>query len=370
MAVPAVLLAAALACPASFAHTDRDPVLLVHGTGQTASENWDWNYGRVLPRRGLDVCEVTLPDRSYADIQVASEYVANAVREMHARSGRKVDTIGHSQGTLEQRWPVRFAPDVQQMVDDEILLSGPGHGTMVGNAACAAGLCAPALWQMRMGSRFERALNAGDETPGPADVTSIYSTVDDLVQPPSTAVIAGAQNILMQDVCAGRIVHHGGSLFDSLTFELVTDALDHAGPAQPSRLAPGACGRQVMPGAVDVLANDVGVYARGVESLAVYPMVAAEPAPRAMDPAPARFALRLQVAPRAIRAGRRMTVRVRVFAGDAPFARARVTMAGRAARTATNGYARLRVTVRRRGSVRVSATAAGYQPAQASLAVR
>lgn len=33
-------LAAALHCPAVFAHSSREPVLLVHGTGLTPQESW------------------------------------------------------------------------------------------------------------------------------------------------------------------------------------------------------------------------------------------------------------------------------------------------------------------------------------------
>ncbi|MCA1842178.1 MAG: lipase, partial [Actinobacteria bacterium] len=56
------VLAKALTCPATFKRT-HNPVLFVHGTTLTAQSNWAWNYGKVLPARGYDVCLVELPDR-------------------------------------------------------------------------------------------------------------------------------------------------------------------------------------------------------------------------------------------------------------------------------------------------------------------
>ncbi|WP_246160630.1 lipase family protein [Nocardioides humilatus] len=275
--VPVAKLAAALDCP-KFSHPRRDPVLLVHGTGQTGQQNWGWNYVPALAAAGYDACVVTLPAASWGDVQVATEYVAYAVQKLHRLTGRDVDTIGHSQGTLEQRGSVKWWASVRRITDDEILLSGPGHGTLTATGICVARLCPAAAWQMAKGSDFVTALNAGDETPGDVDVTSIYSLVDDLVQPAATAALDGAANVLLQDVCPLRIVHHGGSLWDSLTWELALDALRHDGPADVDRLARGACGRLVMPDAVDPLINDAGVYANGVATLAKAKFVDSEPA--------------------------------------------------------------------------------------------
>jgi triacylglycerol lipase len=132
LSVPESRLAAALACPATF-NAGRDPVLLVHGTATNSRDSWSWNYQRVLPAMGYGVCTVDLPDRALGDIQVSAEYVVHA-------SGAE-----------------QF---------------------------CSAGSCAPAVHQMRRGARFLDALNAGDETPGELDYTSIYSESDELVQPP------------------------------------------------------------------------------------------------------------------------------------------------------------------------------------------
>ena len=91
-------LRAALQCPARFAHRDRNPVLLVHGTGLNADESWDWNYELALPPSGYDWCAVTLPDRALGDIQVSAEYVVYAIERIHALTHRRLTVITHSQG--------------------------------------------------------------------------------------------------------------------------------------------------------------------------------------------------------------------------------------------------------------------------------
>lgn len=240
LSVPLAALNAALTCPATFT-SSHQPVLLVHGTFTNADENWSWNYRVALPRDGYDVCWVTLPERSVGDIQLASEYVVQAVRTINARSGRRVDIIGHSQGGLEPRWALRWWPSLLSKVDDLVTLATPNHGTVV---ADTPGPTCPACWQMRTTSNFIASLNSGDETPATVaaapSYTALYSLTDELVEPSvptPTAALNGASNILVQapDVCHGRPVDHVGFAYDKVVYDLTRDALDHKGPAVPSR---------------------------------------------------------------------------------------------------------------------------------------
>jgi len=231
-------------------------VLLVHGTATNTRDSWSWNYQRVLAQLGYGVCAVDLPDRALGDIQRAAEYVVHAIREIRRRSGRRVDVIGHSQGTLEPRWAVRWWPrSVRPRVGDYVSMAGPHHGVIAGDGCAAGGSCWPAAWQMATGSMFLRALNRGDETPGGLSYTSVYSDVDELVQPARPAATsalrgggANVSNVRVQDVCPGRPVHHGGQVHDALVWALVLDALRHRGPARPRRLPPDVCTRDFLPG--------------------------------------------------------------------------------------------------------------------------
>lgn len=241
--VPVVDLDAALDCD-EFTNTDKEPVLLVHGTFTAGHEQWDWNYAILLRETGHDVCIVTYPDRGFGDQQISAEYVARAVQRIHAESGRKVDMIGHSQGASMPRWAIKWWPSVQAALDDFVLLAGPVHGTTVASGSLPIGQ-PPAFFQFSPSSNFIQALNDGDETPGPISYTSIYTRYDELVQPvdPPTAALdpgiddPAVANILLQDVCPGNLADHLTiGTIDRLTQILALDAIDNPGPTDLQRV--------------------------------------------------------------------------------------------------------------------------------------
>ena len=248
---PEATLRAALHCPAAFADTAREPVLLVHGTFSTPEQNWGWSYVPALTTKGFDVCTVTLPSKSTGDIQVQSEYVVFAIREIASRSGRRVDVVGASQGTLQPRWAVKWWPDVRAAVDDIVMLAGPHHGTSLAGTS-PLGRCFDACWQMRPGSDFLNSLNAGDETPGDLSYTSVFTTFDELVVPQlptSTSALDGAANFRVQDLCPGRPTEHGSlSTSDAVGYALTVDAFTHPGPADRARFERTVCSQWMGPG--------------------------------------------------------------------------------------------------------------------------
>lgn len=248
----------ALRCT-DFTHPDKPAVLLVHGTFTAGFEQYNWTYLPLLAERGYDVCTVTYPDRGLGDMQVSAEFVVHALRRMHAETGRKVAVIGHSQGVAVPRWAIKWWASARNAVDDFILLAGPNHGTEqvtlggVFPILTAVGLVPEVLYQFAPESKFMAATNAGDETPGDISYSAIYTLLDELVRPvepvPTAALEFGAENpkvanILLQDVCPGRIVDHVTiGLTDRLTFDLVIDALEHDGPANVIRAGGmGLCG--------------------------------------------------------------------------------------------------------------------------------
>ena len=274
---------AAMHCPATFSRP-KTPALLVHGTGSTAVESWSHTLAKTLPADGHDVCTVDLPERALGDIQVAAQYVVVAIEDMAARAGRRVDVVGHSQGGLEPRWALKWFPSTQALVDDYVALSSTEHGSLDAAGACAAGSCAPAVWQQRPGSAFLTALNRGDETPGDqVSYTSVYSLTDEIVPelpPPPTSMLAGASNIAVQDICPARPVNHVGMLTDPVGNALVLDALDHPGPADPRRVPLSTCLLPYAPGldAADLVYEQaIGLGNAGVSTLVTGPMTNGEP---------------------------------------------------------------------------------------------
>jgi triacylglycerol esterase/lipase EstA (alpha/beta hydrolase family) len=260
-------LSRALTCPATF-RRQHEPVLLVHATTETGHRNWAANYGRVLPVMGYDVCTVELVDEATGDIQASAERTVYAIRTVAARSKQKVQVVGHSQGPLEVRWAIKYWPDIANKVDDLIGIAAPYHGWRQTDIYCSSA-CVPALWQMRMESKFIGALNSGEETPGGVSYTSVYTLTDELVQPFPTAALKGGSNIAVQDVCPGRVVEHIQMVFDAATYGLVLDALTHPGPADAGRFDKALCLQATMPGVSpsDLVAGEVDFWTHAPNKL-------------------------------------------------------------------------------------------------------
>lgn len=286
-----LLLEAALDCT-PFTNPDKAPVLLVHGTGTYGQEQYNFTYKPLLIERGFDVCTVSYPDRGLGDQQISAEYVVHALRRIRAESGRKVAMIGHSQGASMPRWALKWWPSARDAVEDFVLQAGPNHGTVIaatgGNPVSGVltgliGLPA-ATFQFSPGSNFVRVVNEGDETPGDIDYTNLYTLFDELVQPaipvPTAALEFGLDNprvanILLQDVCVGRIVDHLTiGLTDRLSFELALDAISNPGPADIERAGGAAlCG--LIPLVPDQALASTALF----EALTILPMSLANGAP-------------------------------------------------------------------------------------------
>lgn len=246
LTVPESDMAAALRCPDTFTSA-HNPLLLVHGTGADSDIAWDHGLAPWLRARGHDVCTVDLPKYSWGDVQIAAQYVVYAVQAMAQRSGRHVAMAGHSQGAMELVWAMKWWPEVEAVVDDVIGLAGVNHGVPLSDSICATQLCPPAAWQMAPESQFLAAMNRGDETPGRADYTSIYSDTDTTAAFP-TSVLEGGFSIAVQALCPGREVGHSELITDAIALALLQDALEHEGPADPARVDPALCARVTAEG--------------------------------------------------------------------------------------------------------------------------
>jgi hypothetical protein len=266
LSVPVEKLRASVACSSDLSSSTHEPVLLVPGTGVAPDEEF-WVQERAFADRGIPYCTVATPNFATADIQVSAEYVVHALRYMHAVTGRKVDMVGGSQGGgPEQRWPLRFWPDVRAIVDDSVELVPTNHGTAILHTACGAdggcanalctGSCVPALWQQADNANLNAAMNSRQETFPGISYSVVYSTTDEFVQPDlsdsGTSSLHGGggevSNVAMQDICPGHFADHlQGASFDPVAFALTMDALDHPGPADPKRIEPSVCTQPTAP---------------------------------------------------------------------------------------------------------------------------
>ncbi len=258
-----------LACSAGVDSATRAPVLLTQGTGATAKDNWSWTYQPALTQAGIPWCTLDVPEQATQDIQRSGEMIAIAIRTLFKRSGRKVSIIGHSQGGMSPRWALRFFPDTRAMVDDLIGFAPSNHGSSRANCN-AENPCSAATFQQGDKSNFMKALNSGAETWAGISYTNVYTRTDETVQPNlddtgSSSLRTGAgmiENHATQEVCPSAVYEHlAVGTVDPVAHALALDALDHAGPAVPSRLdAAAVCARPYHPGINTLtLPNDAGM---------------------------------------------------------------------------------------------------------------
>jgi triacylglycerol esterase/lipase EstA (alpha/beta hydrolase family) len=289
LTVPAAKLRASLGCTDDVNHAARAPVLLIPATEVNSDENFSWNYERSFRSMGIPYCTTNQPgddQHNLNDMQTRAEYIVYAIRRMHRMAGRRIVLMGHSQGGMIMRWPLRFWPGLRPMVEEIIGMAGTNHGSTNVDTICSRP-CAPAIWQQGSKSRWTAALNSRGQTFAGIDYTEIYSHTDEFVTPNaddtgSSSVHGPGRitNVATQDICPGDTYEH---LFigtiDPVAAALVFDALGHSGPAEPERIDPAVCGEQFMPG-FDTVTGPSDLSAavtRVFYGLAAGPTVDAEP---------------------------------------------------------------------------------------------
>ena len=200
------VLAAGLAAPAP-ASAATDPVLLIHG--YRGSPAGFWELEAYLRGQG----------RTVASIQLASQdNVKNAqqIRTWLGQSGwASADLVGHSMGGLSLRYLLRNL-GTPIPVHAYVSLGTPQYGVY---SAC--GLPQSNGGQMCPTSKFLRALNSGDDTPGAFAWATIFSTGDEIVPYTRSKLDGGACHFQVSGVTHDGLLHS-----PSVTFPLVSSALD------------------------------------------------------------------------------------------------------------------------------------------------
>ncbi len=160
------------------------PVLLIHGIVCNRAV-WRPLLERLAARGFAPVRAVNL-EPLFADIDTHAASVVRELRELQrASDGVPVAIVAHSMGGLVAR--AALAAGGPGLVSRIVTIASPHHGT----ALARLFRWAPAR-QMRPGSSWLQALNAGQEGAWPVPVTSIYSLHDNLIAPPRSAALAGA----------------------------------------------------------------------------------------------------------------------------------------------------------------------------------
>jgi triacylglycerol lipase len=215
------------------------PVLLVPGYGGSTSSLQ--TLADRLNAEGRDASVVQVPGEGTGDLNASAAVLATAVDDALARTGAaSVDVVGYSAGGVIARlWAADGGAEQARRI---VTLGSPHHGTTVADLAVGflPAECPEGCQQLTTTSELLARLNAGDETPEGPTWVSVWTTVDQTVTPPDSAVLAGAVDLPVQDVCADSQVAHGQLPSDPLVQGIVLAQLA-AGP--PVELGADDCAR-------------------------------------------------------------------------------------------------------------------------------
>jgi len=199
---------AALSGPAQATPNPSRPgtVLLVPGYGGSTG-SLDTLAARIRLSRHTAVV-VQLAGDGTGDLPtqaaVLESYVNQAIR---AGSG-PVTIIGYSAGgVVAWLWDVRY--DGAARAARIITFGSPLHGARLAalGAAFVPGECPVACQQLVPGSSLLTSLAQSPSADRPPWL-SLWTTDDEVVQPPDSARLAGAVNVPLQSVCPGVLISH------------------------------------------------------------------------------------------------------------------------------------------------------------------
>lgn len=182
---------------------------------------------------GREVAIVELPGDGTGDLREAAR-----VLDAATAGATSVDVVGYSAGGVVARYWVRSLGG-GRLARRVVALGSPQHGTGLASLgeAFVPGACPTACQQLVPGSPLLRALNTGDETPPGPEWLSLWSSQDQTVTPPASARLAGATDVVLQDICPGVAVSHGQLPEAPLVKGIVLQALGVAEIRQPTGCA-------------------------------------------------------------------------------------------------------------------------------------
>ncbi|MFC4373647.1 esterase/lipase family protein [Nocardia halotolerans] len=229
------------------------PVILVHGTDSSAYSDYA-GIGPRLVSAGFCVFALNYGGAPGADtygtedMRVSFAQLAAFVENVRTATGAaKVDLVGFSQGANVSRYYVNKLGGAAK-VGTWVGLASPSYGGVmyglvpVGQAVPGmmdvyAKVTSKAAVQQAQGEPIMVELNAGGDTvPGVRYVT-VGSRVDEMIQPFENIALhgPGAQNLVLQDLCADNLTGHFNLVYDPFVQQLLLNVLD------PQRAVPPVC---------------------------------------------------------------------------------------------------------------------------------
>ena len=164
----------------------RRGVVLVHGL--LCNRGFWTPWLRLLRARGHAVVAVTL-EPPFSGIDGYAPAIDAAVRRVAQATGRAPLVVGHSMGGLAVRAWLRAFHDADARACRVVTIGSPHHGAWTARGARSANGV-----QMAPGSAWLRALAAQEPPARRAAMVCWASNADNVVYPPSTAHLEGADN--------------------------------------------------------------------------------------------------------------------------------------------------------------------------------
>ncbi len=177
----------------------RRGVLLVHGF---VCNRGLWNpWLQRLRAQGVPCVAVTM-EPPFGSIDDGVAAIEDGVRRLEACTGLAPVLVGHSMGGLAlRRWWAEHGDDAR--VHHAITIGTPHHGTWLARFAVSLN-----ARQMRQGSQWLATLAAREPAGRPKRFTCFYSHCDNIVFPPATATLPGADNRHLSAVAHVHMVAH------------------------------------------------------------------------------------------------------------------------------------------------------------------
>ncbi len=239
------------------------PVILVHGLMANRTVNFP-TISPFLANRGFCVYALTYGTKPAVDLgfyqpggltpmeESAKKLKRFVARVRNTTGARRVDIVGHSEGSLMPNHYVKFLGGhkrVAKYVGVTPLFGGTnllGVGDLAALGEAFGGdelvyslldqFCGSCRQFVR-GSAFLGAMNDGGAAVDGVDYTMIMTRNDELVIPYTSGAIEGANNVVVQDVCALDQSEHLSVIYDPITAYTILNALDPRHP-QPVPCVP------------------------------------------------------------------------------------------------------------------------------------
>lgn len=200
---------------------DTTDVLLIPGHG--GSTDGVAALGVSLAEAGFSTSVVDIGNGSQ-NLNLYAEQVA-----AQARDAGQVALVGYSQGGLIARAAAALAPASIARV---VTIATPHGGTQLAELGSrfVPGACDASCKDMVPASQFLAGLPfASDETRW----LSVFTSQDEVVRPPGSAVLDGATNIDLAEACPDIAVDHGGTVTSPVVAQLVASLLQSGSPGFP-----------------------------------------------------------------------------------------------------------------------------------------